>query len=58
MPSSYTDKVKIAQIPGEVGFTDTYHLDAVICIPAAYADMVTKIDGQYRINGVTCVSSK
>ena len=46
-------KVKITQIPGKIQFTDVYKQDVAMCIPAAYTDKEGKIEGQYRIKGVT-----
>ncbi len=40
-------------IQGELVFTDKYDPDAKVCIPAAYTRMDGKIEGLYRINGVT-----
>lgn len=47
------DKVKVTYLEGSVKFTDEYQPKAKVCIPAAYTDCYGKIEGQYRINGVT-----
>lgn len=40
-------------IEGKLVFTDKYDPDAKVCIPAAYTGTNGKIEGQYRINGIT-----
>ena len=40
-------------IEGKLVFTDKYAPDAKLCIPAAYTGTDGKIEGLYRINGVS-----
>lgn len=40
-------------IEGKLVFTDKYAPDAKLCIPAAYTGTDEKIEGLYRINGVS-----
>lgn len=40
-------------IKGQLVFTDKYAPDAKLCIPAAYTGTDRKIEGLYRINGVS-----
>lgn len=47
------DPVMSFPIEGKLVFTDKYDPDAKVCIPAAYTRMDGKIEGLYRINGVT-----
>ena len=47
------EKVKITHIKGNVEFTDEYHPEATMCVPAAYTDLDGKIEGLYRIKGKT-----
>ena len=45
--------IRSLPIEGKLLFTDKYNPDAKICIPAAYTGTDGKIEGQYRINGIT-----
>lgn len=45
--------IRSLPIEGKLVFTDKYNPDAKICIPAAYTGTDGKIEGQYRINGIT-----
>ena len=45
--------VRSFPIEGNLIFTDKYDPDAKVCIPAAYTGTDGKIEGLYRINGVT-----
>ena len=45
--------IRSLPIEGKLLFTDKYTPDAKICIPAAYTGTDGKIEGQYRINGIT-----
>ena len=49
----YINPIKSFPIEGKLVFTDKYDPDAKVCIPAAYTGTDEKIEGQYRINGVT-----
>lgn len=49
----YINPIKSFPIEGKLVFTDKYDPDATVCIPAAYTGTDGKIEGQYRINGVT-----
>lgn len=50
---SKRDIIVITPINGDLRFTDKYQPKASVCIPAAYTGKDGKIEGQYRINGVT-----
>ena len=45
--------IRSLPIEGKLVFTDKYNPDAKICIPATYTGTDWKIEGQYRINGIT-----
>ena len=45
-------KLSITPI-SEVKFTDSLSLNKALCVPAAYTSTSGKIEGEYRINGVT-----
>ena len=49
----YINPIKSFPIEGKLVFTDKYDPDAKVCIPAAYTGTNGKIEGQYRINGIT-----
>ena len=49
----YINPIRSLPIEGKLVFTDKYDPDAKVCIPAAYTGTDGKIEGQYRINGVT-----
>lgn len=48
-----TNPISNIPLEGKIVFTDKCDPDAKICIPAAYTGTNGKIEGQYRINGVT-----